>query len=156
MRKFFIFLLFGLFLHANSLISYDKKLENDNGSKNVIFIFGTKTCGYCDLLKKDIDTNPTINALIKDKIKVYYISIDEGGEEYIMGDGKKTTNISLKLQFGTKQTPTVVLFDEKWKQVLTSPGYPPPPLFEVYLKYLLEDIHETKDLQSYLKEVGIL
>jgi len=141
---------------ASDVISYSNKLKA-NG-KNVMFILGSKNCPYCDVLKKDINNNEELNSLIKDKMHVYYIPIDEQ-LNFDIGDKNppvKTTSLSLKMQFGSRVTPTIVMFDKDWQRIIQLPGYADPNQMKSFLKYLNTGIYKNKDLGEYLKEEGIL
>lgn len=154
-----LFILLSIFI-VNSIqadiISYDNKLKA-NG-KNVMLILGSKNCPYCDTLKKDINTDKELKTLIKDKMHVYYVPIDEQ-VSIEMGDSippVKTSSLSLKMQFGSRVTPTIVMFDNKWARIIQLPGYANPKQMKVFVKYLNSGIYKNKDLSEYLKEEGIL
>lgn len=143
-------------LNAGELISYDKKLTA-NG-KNVMLILGSKNCPYCDVLKKDINENKELNALIKDKMNVYYVPIDEQVMVEI-GDKTppvKTSSLSLKQQFGSRVTPTVVMFDKDWKKIIQLPGYADPTQMKAFVQYLNDDIYKNTELGEYLQKKGLL
>ncbi|WP_458701131.1 thioredoxin family protein [Sulfurospirillum sp. 1307] len=158
MKKIFWFLIAYLFVSTTltaDIISYDNKLTS-NG-KNVLLILGSKNCPYCDALKKDIN-NDRLKNLIKDKMNVYYVPVDEQ-VNVEMGDKNppvKTTSLSLKMQFGSRVTPTIVIFDKDWKRIIQLPGYADPNQMSVFIKYVNENIYKNKDLGEYLKEEGIL
>ncbi len=142
-------------LQAEGLISYDKKLKA-NG-KNVMLILGSKNCPYCDILKKDLNKKE-LSSLIKDKMNVYYIPIDEQ-KNFEIGDktpAVQTTSLSLKMQFGSRVTPTIVMFDEDWNKIIQLPGYADPNQMRLFLNYLNNDIYKNKDLTSYLQEAGLI
>lgn len=160
MKKIFgIFVFLTMFVSitiASDVISYSNKLKA-NG-KNVMFILGSKNCPYCDVLKKDINTNKELNSLIKNKMNVYYIPIDEQ-LNFEIGEKNppvKTTSLSLKMQFGSRVTPTIVMFDKNWNRIIQLPGYADPKQMKSFLKYLNNGIYKNKDLGEYLKEEGIL
>lgn len=143
-------------VNASEVISYSNQLKA-NG-KNVMFILGSENCPYCDILKKDINNNTEINSLIKDKMNVYYIPIDEQ-LNFEIGEKTppvKTTSLSLKMQFGSRVTPTIVMFDKNWQKIIQLPGYADPVQMKSFLKYLNNDIYKTKDLEVFLQEEGIL
>jgi len=160
MKKLFgLFVLLTVFISsviAADIVSYSNKLKADG--KNVMFILGSKNCPYCDVLKKDINTNEELSSLIKDKMNVYYIAIDEQ-LNFEIGDKTppvKTTSLSLKMQFGSRVTPTIVMFDKDWQRIIQLPGYTDPKHMKSFLKYLNTGIYKNKDLGEYLKEEGIL
>ena len=153
----FITLIFSMsLLQAEVLISYDSKLKT-NG-KNVMLILGSKGCPYCEVLKKDITKNSELSSLIEGKMNVYYIPIDEQ-KSYEIGDktpAVKTTSLSLKMQFGSRVTPTVVMFDKDWNKIIQLPGYADPSQMKLFLTYLNNDIYKNTDLTSYLKKAGLI
>ena len=155
-KLFMLFLLLATSVIASDIVSYSNKLRASG--KNVMFILGSKNCHYCDILKKDLNENSELNTLIKDKMNVYYIPIDEQ-KNFEIGDKTpaiKTTSLSLKMQFGSRVTPTIVMFDKNWKQLIQLPGYTDPKHMKVFLKYVNNELYKNKDLGEYLKEAGIL
>lgn len=157
--------LFGLFTLVSLLIvsamqadiiSYDNKLKA-NG-KNVMLILGSKNCPYCDVLKKDLNNDKELKSLIQDKMHVYYVPIDEQ-VSVEMGDSTppvKTSSLSLKMQFGSRVTPTIVMFDKQWSRVIQVPGYADPKQMKAFVKYVNSGAYKDKDLGEYLKKEGIL
>ena len=155
-KLFVLFILLTTSAMASDIVSYSTKLKA-NG-KNVMFILGSKSCHYCDILKKDLNENSELSSLIKGKMNVYYIPIDEQ-KNFEIGDktpAVKTTSLSLKMQFGSRVTPTIVMFDKNWKQLIQLPGYTDPKHMKVFLKYVNSGLYKNKDLGEYLKEEGIL
>jgi len=160
MKKLFgLFILLIIFVSstiASDIISYSSKLKADG--KNVMFILGSKNCPYCDILKKDLNENKELNSLIKDKMNVYYIPIDEQ-LNFEIGEKNppvKTTSLSLKMQFGSRVTPTIVMFDKEWKRIIQLPGYADPKQMKSFLKYINNGIYKNKDLGEYLQKEGVL
>ena len=160
MKKIFgIFVFLTMFVSmaiASDVISYSHKLQA-NG-KNVMFILGSKNCPYCEILKKDLNNNNELSSLIKDKMNVYYIPIDEQ-LNFEIGEKNppvKTTSLSLKMQFGSRVTPTIVMFDKDWKRIIQLPGYADPKQMKSFLKYINAGIYKKKNLGEYLKEEGII
>lgn len=160
MKKLFILCLAFFTLSANAQNSDLIKVSKDlvaNG-KNVMLFFGTKTCPYCDILKKDFKNDKLINKLLIENFNVYYIPIDEMNE-YNMGDKnppKKTNTVSLKMGFSVKATPQIVMFDEKWAKIIQLPGYADPAQMKIFLNYIVKDYYKTKKLGDYLKEMGMV
>ncbi len=60
------------------------------------------------------------------------------------------------MQFGSRVTPTVVMFDKDWNKIIQLPGYADPAQMKLFLNYLNNDIYKSKDLSSYLKEAGLI
>ncbi len=160
MKKILILLLTLLTLNAHAksddLIKVSKDLVADG--KNVMLFFGTKTCPYCDILKKDFKNDKIINKLLTEDFNVYYIPIDEMNE-YNMGDKnppQKTNTVSLKMGFSVKATPQIVMFDENWVKIIQLPGYADPAQMKIFLNYIVKDYYKTKKLGEYLKEMGMV
>ena len=160
MKKLFglsvLIMMFVTNIIASDIISYSDKLKADG--KNVMFILGSKNCPYCDVLKKDLNENKELSSLIKNKMNVYYIPIDEQ-KNFEIGDkvpAVKTTSLSLKMQFGSRVTPTIVMFDKGWNKLIQLPGYTDPKHMKAFLKYVNTGLYKDKDFGEYLKEEGIL
>jgi thioredoxin-related protein len=156
-KLFLAFLLFASLLNAQNLIKRQKDLSS-NG-KNVILIFDSKSCSYCDLLEKDINTDKELNKLLKENFVVYGIAIDEY-HEYTIGDKKppmKTNTISLKMGFSVKATPNIVIFDDKWNKIFQVPGYAEPSQLMILLKYITSGaLKEGVKYRAYLKKEGLI
>ena len=152
----FILLLLSTSVYSDDVIKNSKDLVA-NG-KNVILFFGTASCPYCDVLKKDFQNDKVINKLLSENFNIYYIPIDEV-HDYNMGDKnppKKTNTVSLKMGFSVKATPQIVMFDENWAKIIQLPGYADPSQMKIFLNYIAKDIYKTKKLNAYLKEMGMV
>ena len=137
---------------SSSVFKDSKHLKADG--KNVMLFFGTKTCPYCKILKKDFAEDEEINKILKEQFNVYYIPLDEQ-IDYDMGEKTppmKTNTISLKMGFSVKATPQIILLDEDWKKIIQRPGYTDREQMKIFLDYVQKDIYKTKDLLSYLQE----
>ncbi len=138
-----------LLQHTNKLVA--------NG-KNVLLLFETKTCPYCEKFKKDIKEDKLLHKLLKDNFNVYSIPLDEY-HEYEMGDKnppKKTNTTSLKMGFTVKATPQIIMFDKNWKKIIQLPGYADPSMMKVFINYIVKGIYKKEDLGKYLKETGLI
>ncbi len=160
MRNIFIILM--AFVTLSVANSSDSIIKNSRdliaNGKNVILFFGTKTCPYCDVLRKDFKEDKVMHKLLKENFNVYYIPIDEI-HEYNMGDKKppkKTNTISLKMGFSVKATPQIVMFDENWGKIIQLPGYANPQQMKIFLNYVAKDYYKSKKLGDYLKEMGLM
>lgn len=150
-----VFCLLGSEPIQNGIVSYGTELKS-NG-KDSILIFGTEGCPYCKTLQEDLNTHPPLKELAQ-KANVWYIPMDKEVAYSVEHNGSMvpTNNYALRLQIGARASPTVVLFDEKWKMVMTIPGYSLPAQMRVYLRYLIEDIYQNTPLEEYLKQEGLL
>ncbi len=133
----------------------DKLVAN---GKNVFLLFESKSCAYCEVLKKDIKEDKELHKLLKDNFNVYSIPIDEY-HEYQMGDKippKKTNTVSLKMGFTVKATPQVIMFDKDWNKIIQLPGYADPSMMKIFVKYIANGIYKKEKLNKYLKESGLI
>jgi len=150
-------LLFSNLLASNdSIIQYTNRLVA-NG-KNVMLLFETATCPYCKIFKKDIKEDKLLNKLLRENFNVYAIPLDNE-MDYLMGDKnppKKTNTISLKMGFAVKATPQIIMFDENWNKIIQLPGYADPQMMKIFINYVVKDIYKTKDLETYLKDTGLI
>ncbi len=145
-----------LFSADDSIIKYTNRLVA-NG-KNVMLLFETATCPYCKIFKKDIKEDKLLNKLLRENFNVYAIPLDNE-MDYLMGDKnppKKTNTISLKMGFAVKATPQIIMFDENWNKIIQLPGYADPQMMKIFINYVVKDIYKTKDLESYLKDTGLM
>ena len=154
----FIFLCFSFIsVQANdSILQHTDKLVAHG--KNVLLLFESKNCPYCEVFKKDIKENKLLHKLLKENFNVYSIPLDEY-HEYEMGDKtppKKTNTISLKMGFTVKATPQIIMFDKNWNKIIQLPGYANPSMMKVFINYIVKDIYKKEDLDKYLKETGLM
>lgn len=142
-----------LFLFAGSIVSYDTNLKLSQKGVTML-VFGTKTCPYCDILKKELEENGKLKTSLKDST-VYYISLDKNLEykQYIKEKGIDTSNFGLKMQYGGKSTPTIIIFDNDWNNpVITLPGYIGKDTLAEFVNYVSSKAYKTKDLQKFINE----
>jgi len=135
--------------HTNKLVA--------NG-KNVLLLFETKTCPYCEMFKKDIKEDKLLHKLLKENFNVYSIPLDEY-HEYEMGDQtppKITNTTSLKMGFTVKATPQIIMFDKNWNKIIQLPGYADPNMMKIFINYIVKGIYKKEDLDKYLKETGLM
>ncbi len=154
MRLLLISLLFITSLFSNDMIinSTDIKI---NG-KPVMLIFSSKTCPYCDVLKKDLVENKELNDLAKG-MNIYEIKRDDY-KEYTLW-GKKTNLRTLEQTFMIKVTPNVIMFDKAGRKIWQVPGYADPSIMIPYMKFIkgLDDgTYKITQWKSYLQKAGII
>jgi len=161
MKKYILILIFlvlstvGIQANDSILQHTDKLVAN---GKNVLLLFETKTCPYCEMFKKDIKEDKLLHKLLKENFNVYSIPLDEY-HEYEMGDKnppKKTNTTSLKMGFTVKATPQIIMFDKDWNKVIQLPGYADPQMMKIFINYLIKGIYKKEDLNKYLKETGLM
>ncbi len=161
MKKYILILIF-LALSAVSIQANDSILQHTDklvaNGKNVLLLFETNTCPYCEMFKKDIKEDKLLHKLLKENFNVYSIPLDEY-HEYEMGDKnppKKTNTTSLKMGFTVKATPQIIMFDKNWNKVIQLPGYADPSMMKIFINYLVKGIYKKEDLNKYLKETGLM
>jgi len=161
MKKILVTLLLA-FITLSSAVANDSILQHTTrlvaNGKNVLLLFETKSCPYCKIFKKDIQTNKTLHKLLKENFNVYSIPIDEY-HEYLMGDKnppKKTNTVSLKMGFAVKATPQIVIFDKDWNKIIQLPGYADPEQMIIFLNYVSKGIYKKEGLKKYLQESGLI
>lgn len=147
------------FLCITSLFSSDMILKSTDivtNGKPVMLIFSSKTCPYCDVLKKDLVENKELNALAKE-MNIYEIKRDEYKEYTLWG---KPTNLrTLEQTFMIKVTPNVILFDKTGRKIWQVPGYADPSIMIPYIKFIkgLDDgTHKITEWKAYLQKAGII
>lgn len=152
-------LLIAFLLFINSFASEVFKKGNElmSNGKGVMFIFESDTCPYCDVLKKDFKENTQMNSLAKE-FNIYLIN-REKEQDYIVGEAKKKeTTTTLRMAFGAKSTPNIVMFDNNWNKIFQLPGYASPSQMITFMKFikgLQEGIYQTKDWKKYLRDNGV-
>lgn len=136
---------------------YNDKTRLVAEGKGVMFIFESKSCPYCELLKKDFKENDKMKELSKD-FNIYFINQDVQ-KDYVIGKTKKKeTTTTLRMAFMSKSTPNIVMFDKKWNKIFQLPGYAHPAqmiTFMGFINGLHDGKYSTKDWQKYLKDNGV-
>lgn len=154
LRQLFLSCIVGYTLLQAGII-YEPKIVTN--TKNNLFIFGSASCSYCEILKKEIEEEGTLKKALSN-FNVYYISIDSNIDySYVDAKGveKTTSNIALKAEFGARATPTIVFFDPEWKKILQLPGYLDKKSMTKLSDYVGKEIYKTKELQEYINENNI-
>ena len=141
-------------LFSNNMILNSTDIITDG--KPVMLIFSSKTCPYCDVLKKDLVDNKELNALAKE-LNIYEIKRDEYKEYSLWG--KKTNLRTLEQTFMIKITPNVILFDKAGRKIFQSPGYPQPSILIPYLRFIkgLDDgTYKITEFKEFLQKEGLI
>lgn len=156
MRKLlFVITLLLTSVFAEDLLKKDTRLVAEG--KAVMFIFESKTCPYCDLLKTDFKENKEMAELGKE-FNIYLIN-QEQEQDYVVGKTKKKeTTTTLRMAFLAKSTPNIIMFDKNWNKIFQLPGYAHPAQMITFMKFI-KGLHEgkytTKQWQKYLKDNGV-
>lgn len=152
-----ILLVLSLFMVSVFADIYNDETRLIAQGKGVMFIFESKSCPYCELLKKDFKENKEMKELSKG-FNVYFINQDKQ-KDYVVGKTKKKeTTTTLRMAFMSKTTPNIVMFDKKWNKIFQLPGYAHPAQMITFMKFI-EGLHNgdysAKDWQKYLKDNGV-
>jgi thioredoxin-related protein len=154
-KLLFFFLVFTNLLFASELFNYDNKLVADG--KAVMFIFESKTCPYCEILKKDFANNKEMNALAK-KFNIYLINQDVENDYIIGATKRKETTTTLRMAFMVKGTPNIIMFDKKWNKIFQLPGYADPSQMITFMKFvqgIQDGKYKSSQWKEFLKDNGV-
>jgi thioredoxin-related protein len=130
----------------------EAKVQAKKYNGKILIFFYKKKCPYCDKMKKETFSDPTIIKMINNNF--FSVQLDSRSKDTIMYNG---------LTYGNQQpissgrhdwrhdfyyevaaynskitTPTIVLFDNNFKKIVTMPGHHPKELL-------------TRRLKSYIK-----
>ncbi|WP_108060335.1 thioredoxin fold domain-containing protein [Poseidonibacter lekithochrous] len=152
-----ILLVLSLFMVSVFADIYNDETRLIAQGKGVMFIFESKSCPYCELLKKDFKENKEMKELSKG-FNIYFINQDNQ-KDYVVGKTKKQeTTTTLRMAFMSKTTPNIVMFDKKWNKIFQLPGYAHPAQMITFMKFI-DGLHNgdytAKDWQKYLKDNGV-
>ncbi len=152
-----ILLVLSLFMVSVFADIYNDETRLIAQGKGVMFIFESKSCPYCELLKKDFKENKEMKELSKG-FNIYFINQDNQ-KDYVVGKTeKKETTTTLRMAFMAKTTPNIVMFDKKWNKIFQLPGYAHPAQMITFMKFI-DGLHNgdytAKDWQKYLKDNGV-
>lgn len=152
-----ILLVLSLFMVSVFADIYNDETRLIAQGKGVMFIFESKSCPYCELLKKDFKENKEMKELSKG-FNIYFINQDNQ-KDYVVGKTKKQeTTTTLRMAFMAKTTPNIVMFDKKWNKIFQLPGYAHPAQMITFMKFI-DGLHNgdytAKDWQKYLKDNGV-
>jgi len=146
-------------LLISQLFSYDKMQKSTDivtNGKPVMILFESKTCGYCEIFKKDLVQNKEMNKLAN-QMNVYSISRDEY-KDYTLW-GKPTNTRTLEMTFAVKVTPNILIFDKTGRKIWQVPGYADPSIMIPYLKFVIgldNGTYKITQWKEYLKKEGII
>ncbi|QKJ22991.1 thioredoxin fold domain-containing protein [Poseidonibacter lekithochrous] len=152
-----ILLVLSLFMVSVFADIYNDETRLIAQGKGVMFIFESKSCPYCELLKKDFKENKEMKEISKG-FNIYFINQDNQ-KDYVVGTTKKQeTTTTLRMAFMSKTTPNIVMFDKKWNKIFQLPGYAHPAQMITFMKFI-DGLHNgdytAKDWQKYLKDNGV-
>ncbi|PAF52276.1 thioredoxin fold domain-containing protein [Helicobacter sp. 13S00477-4] len=139
----------------------DTKVITPNG-KYMMMVFGANGCPYCEKLKKDIKSTPTMKDYIKDHFTAYYINLSYSKmHDFKVGtkDDPKEVKVStaqLGQMYDVRPTPTIVFSDTDGKTILEFPGYMPEKQFMAMLEFIgsgeWKKAKDQKELNKMLQD----
>lgn len=119
-------------------------LDNFNitaNGKNIVLIFGSKDCIYCNMLKKDIEAIDELKNRLGKEFSLYYVSTDNVSQHTIIHNGEPMAadNKLLANIYGVSGTPTIIFLDTTGKSIFTVPGYMPKSQFLTTLDFVKQN-----------------
>lgn len=155
MPKLLLFIIFSTFLFSGNILKKQSNLVANN--KGVIFVFESKTCSYCDLLKKDFYENKELKKISK-AFNIYLIDKDKE-EEFKVGEtNKNETTTTLINAFMVKNSPNIIIFDKNWNKIFQLPGYVTPKQLIVFMSFVKKVNNKKEKIanwRKYLEKHGV-
>ncbi|NPA51090.1 MAG: thioredoxin fold domain-containing protein [Epsilonproteobacteria bacterium] len=123
-----------IFLISTFLFGVEIKFSKEINitKKPIILIFDTKTCPYCEKLKRDLTTNKELKKEA-DSFDIYQIPRDRPTTYKIFGVESNTQ--MLEMLYKVKVSPYIVILDSKGNKVWQIPGYIDPFKLSKLLKF---------------------
>ncbi|MEZ0324195.1 MAG: thioredoxin fold domain-containing protein [Hydrogenothermaceae bacterium] len=167
MKKFLILIIFSftvILLSCNQ--SKEPKFAVDPNSvikpamenkKNLIVIFESETCQYCEKLNRDLKDLQLKESLIKNNIDIAIINVD-GKRQVIDPESKKVMDEqTLTSIYRVTGYPTIAVFlpDKNYELFGIIPGYVPKDYFMKLSDYIGTKCYEkVKSFQEYIDNGG--
>lgn len=126
-------------------------------SKNIIVLFESETCQYCDKLNKDLKDIKVKEVLIKNNIEIAIVDVN-GKRQVIDPESKKVMDEqSLASIYRVTGYPTIAVFlpDRNYELFGIIPGYVPKEYFVKLADYIGTKCYEkVKSFQEYINRGG--
>jgi thioredoxin-related protein len=134
-------------LHPNALF---QKTIPQNSQKPLLVLFEQKQCRLCDELHRDIFQRPDTQKYLQ---QFDIVQFDMWSNEKIKTpSGQKTTIQKWANQLQINHAPTLILFDEKGKQVVRSGAFLKSFHIQSILQYVLTKSYVTQpEFQRYIQ-----
>ncbi|GAB6189805.1 thioredoxin fold domain-containing protein [Marinitoga arctica] len=155
--------LFSLFIILISIISFSSKLEDfivndyDNAikigkltQKNIIIMFSSKTCYYCNKFKSEVLVDDEIQKWLKTEFIFAEIYADK--DKYATIQNKKYNYMELFGAFGVRGTPTFFFFNTDGEPLTQLPGYVNKDMFLSILKFIKYIRKEKIGFEEFLNK----
>lgn len=152
MKKMLLLVAFLCSLHAAGL---QNSTELDMKGQYGVIVVGSKTCPYCETLKKDMKTDNVMSEKIQ-KLSAYYVSMDDKRTftMKIQGKKEKLSGMQIARHFKVRGTPTSVFLTPKEEVMFIIPGYLPPEFYRKILTYLTDDTIKDKSFDGLDKYIN--
>lgn len=128
-----------------------------DGNKNLIVLFESETCQYCDRLNKDLKDIKIKEHLIKNNIEIAIVDVN-GKRQVIDPESKKVVDEqSLASIYRVTGYPTIAVFlpDRNYELFGIIPGYVPKEYFLKLADYIGTKCYEkVKSFQEYIDKGG--
>lgn len=126
-------------------------------SKNIILLFESETCQYCDKLNRDLKDIKVKETLIKNNIEIAIVDVN-GKRQVIDPESKKVMDEqSLASIYRVTGYPTIAVFlpDRNYELFGVIPGYVPKEYFLKLADYIGTKCYEkVKSFQEYIDRGG--
>ena len=128
-----------------------------NSKKNLIVIFESETCQYCDKLNREVLRDIEVKQnLIKNNIEIAIVNVD-GSRKVLDPEGKKEVDEkTLSSLYRVTGYPTIAVFnpDKNYELIGVIPGYIPKNYFMKLADYLGTKCYEKMEFQKYIDNGG--
>lgn len=125
--------------------------------KNIIVVFESETCQYCEKLNKDLKDIKVKENLIKNNIEIAIVDVN-GKRQVIDPESKKVIDEqSLASVYRVTGYPTIAVFlpDKNYELFGVIPGYIPKDYFVKLTDYIGSKCYEkVKSFQEYIDKGG--
>ncbi len=122
----------------------------------IMLLFDSKTCPYCEKMKRELNEDPTLHRIAQD-FDIYRIPRDDQISYTVLGVGTTTQN--LQMLYKVKVTPYVVLLNPKGKTMWKLPGYVKPHVLGKIMEFVDgvdKGKYKKEEWKEYLKKEGII
>ena len=105
-------------------------------------------CGWCARFDQDVYTDDAIQAYLGEHYQVARLDIES--PEAVDFFGVSMPQREIGTLFEVTGTPTTLFFDAEGTYITKLPGYAPPEVFVVALRYVREKAYEMMSFQDYI------
>lgn len=128
-----------------------------DSSKNIILLFESETCQYCDKLNRDLKDIKVKETLIKNNIEIAIVDVN-GKRQVIDPESKRVIDEqSLASIYRVTGYPTIAVFlpDRNYELFGVIPGYVPKEYFLKLAEYIGTKCYQkVKSFQEYIDRGG--